>query len=82
VLAGFFTYKAGVMGRSSLALFRQLRGKGDLELVPPARQPKLQVDNLQPSPAGDGTQNAAVASQTQAAMSRVEAAMEQRMRGL
>ena len=29
LLAGFFTYKAGVLGRSCLALFRQMAGKED-----------------------------------------------------
>lgn len=29
MLAGFFTYKAGVLGRSSVALYRELSGKGE-----------------------------------------------------
>jgi hypothetical protein len=29
MLAGFFTYKAGVIGRGSLSLFRDLSGKSD-----------------------------------------------------
>jgi hypothetical protein len=33
VLAGFFTYKVGVVGSSSVALFRQLSSKANSELV-------------------------------------------------